>query len=101
MAFGCASRTDLGGVCSYVQMGNAVCPQVAAALGRCLALAAVGGVPAGQAVVDERDQAYDQVRAWLGLSMHVSCGCFRGSNLPRMWLHAARSMLGLGAACER
>lgn len=45
-------------------MGNAVCPMVASALGRCLALAVVGAAPESleQAVVSVPDPAFVQVR---------------------------------------
>lgn len=51
-----------GGV-RYQQMGNAVCPMVASALGRCLALAAVGEAPESleQAVVPVPDPDFVQV----------------------------------------
>ena len=39
-----------------------MCPQVAAPLGRCLAKAAVGAVPAGCAVLHVPDPAYEGVR---------------------------------------
>lgn len=44
-------------------MGNAVCPMVASALGRCLALAAVGAAPhdVEQAVVPVPDPEYAEV----------------------------------------
>ena len=47
----------------YQQMGNAVCPMVASALGRCLALAAVGEAPESleQAVVPVPDPDFVQV----------------------------------------
>lgn len=47
-------------------MGNAVCPMVASALGRCLALAAVGEAPLSleQAVVPVPDPEFDQVTAF-------------------------------------
>ena len=44
------------------QMGNAVSPQVAAALGRCLALAAVHESPPGALLHAVPDDAYDLVR---------------------------------------
>ena len=44
-------------------MGNAVCPMVAAALGRCLALAAQGTSPEGQPIVGVRFERLDQVRS--------------------------------------
>jgi hypothetical protein len=44
------------------QMGNAVCPQVAAALGRCLATAALHEAPPGQMLVPVPDAEYDTVR---------------------------------------
>ncbi|KAK9823255.1 hypothetical protein WJX72_001381 [[Myrmecia] bisecta] len=47
----------------YIQMGNAVCPLVSSALGRGLALAAVGKAPQGQAVVSMPNVEYDQVMA--------------------------------------
>ena len=48
----------------YQQMGNAVCPMVASALGRCLALAVVGKAPESleQAVVSVPDPAFLHVR---------------------------------------
>ena len=48
----------------YQQMGNAVCPMVASALGRCLALAAVGEAPESleQAVVPVPDPDFVQVQ---------------------------------------
>lgn len=51
-------------ICRYQQMGNAVCPMVASALGRCLALAAVGAAPESleQAVVSVPDPAFVQVK---------------------------------------
>lgn len=54
----------LVGICRYQQMGNAVCPMVASALGRCLALAVVGAVPDSleQAVVSVPDPAFVQVK---------------------------------------
>lgn len=44
-------------------MGNAVCPMVASALGRCLALAAVGDAPESmdEAVVSVPDPDFQQV----------------------------------------
>lgn len=44
-------------------MGNAVCPMVASALGRCLALAVVGAAPESleQAVVSVPDPAFVEV----------------------------------------
>lgn len=44
-------------------MGNAVCPMVASALGRCLVLAAAGAAPSNveQAVVSVPDPDYVQV----------------------------------------
>ncbi|KIY93940.1 DNA (cytosine-5)-methyltransferase CMT3 [Monoraphidium neglectum] len=47
----------------YLQMGNAVAPPVAAALGRCLLLAAAGAAPAGAAVVAVADEDYEAVVA--------------------------------------
>lgn len=44
-------------------MGNAVSPPLAAALGRCLALAAVNRAPYGQAVVSVPDPIKKRVRA--------------------------------------
>lgn len=43
------------------QMGNAVCPQVAAALGRCLALAALHASPPGKMLLAVPDKEYDEV----------------------------------------
>lgn len=48
-------------------MGNAVSPPLAAALGRCLALAAVSRAPYGQAVVSVPDPIKKRVRASLML----------------------------------
>lgn len=48
----------------YQQMGNAVSPAVAAALGRVLALAALGESPPGQPVVAVPDAEYDQVGSY-------------------------------------
>lgn len=42
-------------------MGNAVAPPVAAALGRCLLLAAAGAAPVGRAVVSVPDYDYEQL----------------------------------------
>ena len=56
-----ANDAHMESCCRYTQVGNAVCPQVASALGRCLAKAAVGAVPAGCAVMDLRDPAYEEV----------------------------------------
>ena len=42
-------------------MGNAVCPQVASALGRCLALAALHESPPGEMLIFVRDAEYDKV----------------------------------------
>ncbi len=49
----------VGGV---LQMGNAVSPPLASALGRCLALAAVNRAPYGQAVVAVPDPVKSRVR---------------------------------------
>ena len=49
----------------YQQLGNAVCPLVAEALGRCLALAAAGKAPSGVFVVSVPNEEYDEV--WLRL----------------------------------
>lgn len=50
-------------------IGNAVCPAVASALGRCLALAAVGESPVGQEFITVPDQEYEEVsKLWAGLS---------------------------------
>jgi DNA (cytosine-5)-methyltransferase 1 len=46
------------------QMGNAVSPQVAAALGRCLALAALHDSPPGQMLIAVPDLDYDAV-GWM------------------------------------
>ena len=48
--------------CVHGQVGNAVSPAVAAALGRCLLLAAVGESPVGEAVINVPDEAYTAVR---------------------------------------
>ena len=57
----------------YQMIGNAVCPAVAAALGRCLALAAVGESPPGQEFISVPDEEYDEVR--MQACMHASnCG---------------------------
>ena len=48
----------------YEQVGNAVCPLVAAALGRCLAKAAIGASPHGFAVIPIRDKHMEQVPAF-------------------------------------
>ena len=47
----------------YQQMGNAVCPMVASALGRCLALAVVAAAPDSleQAVVSVPDPTFVKV----------------------------------------
>lgn len=42
-------------------MGNAVCPQVASALGRCLALAAMHQTPPGAMLLSVPDSDYDEV----------------------------------------
>ncbi|KAH7617097.1 putative DNA (cytosine-5)-methyltransferase 1 [Nannochloris sp. 'desiccata'] len=47
----------------YQQMGNAVSPAVAAALGRCLALAAVGESPPGEPVIAVPDLQYEETVA--------------------------------------
>ena len=44
----------------YQQLGNAVCPLVAEALGRCLALAAAGKAPSGAFVVSVPNEEYDE-----------------------------------------
>ena len=44
-------------------MGNAVAPPVAAALGRCLLLAAAGAAPPGHAVVAVPDAEYESLAA--------------------------------------
>ena len=49
----------------YQQLGNAVCPLVAEALGRCLALAAAGKAPSDAFVVSVPNEEYDEV--WLPL----------------------------------
>ena len=49
----------------YQQMGNAVSPAVAGALGRCLALAALGESPAGEPILAVPDPAYDAMAARL------------------------------------
>lgn len=46
-------------------MGNAVCPQVASALGRCLALAALHETPSGAMLLNAPDPDYDEV-GWDG-----------------------------------
>ena len=48
-------------------MGNAVCPMVASALGRCLALAVVGAAPESleQAVVSLPDPAFVEVASYI------------------------------------
>jgi hypothetical protein len=53
-------------------MGNAVCPQVAAALGRCLALAAVHGSRPGEMLAAVPDPEYLEV----GSAMPRSCPSF-------------------------
>ena len=58
-------------VVRYQQLGNAVCPLVAAALGRCLAKAAVGASPHGAAVIPVRDEHMEQVQPALMLSIAV------------------------------
>lgn len=45
----------------YQQMGNAVSPALAAALGRCLALAAVGKSPVGEPVISAPCKEYDHM----------------------------------------
>ena len=45
----------------YQQMGNAVSPAVAAALGRCLALAAVGDSPPGEPLISVPDPQYEEM----------------------------------------
>jgi len=45
----------------YQQMGNAVSPAVAAALGRCLALAAIGESPPGEPVIAVPDPQYEEL----------------------------------------
>ncbi len=45
----------------YQQMGNAVCPLVADALGRCLALAARGKCPPSEFVLSVPSAEYEQV----------------------------------------
>jgi len=59
--------------CRYQQMGNAVCPMVASALGRCLALAALGEGPASvdEAVVAVPDLEYLRVSG--RLQSHQTC----------------------------
>ncbi|PRW44284.1 DNA (cytosine-5)-methyltransferase CMT1 isoform A [Chlorella sorokiniana] len=47
----------------YQQMGNAVCPQVASALGRCLALAALHETPQGAMLLSVPDPEYDEMAA--------------------------------------
>lgn len=47
----------------YQQLGNAVCPLVANALGRCLALAARGKLPIGAHVVKMPDPEFEEVRS--------------------------------------
>ena len=58
-------RLRAGGGCIHdvapPQMGNAVAPPVAAALGRCLLLAAAGAAPVGAAVVSVPDEEYEAV----------------------------------------
>lgn len=46
----------------YQQLGNAVCPMVAEALGRCLAQAALGEAPVGGFVVTTPNLEFDRVR---------------------------------------
>ena len=46
-----------------MQVGNAVAPPVAAALGRCLLKAAVGTSPVGEPVISVPDLAYEEVRS--------------------------------------
>lgn len=70
------------------QMGNAVSPQVAAALGRCLALAAAHESPPGRMLLSVPDLEYQQVRPlppplvppWFyAICATVSCStCFCG-----------------------
>lgn len=45
----------------YQMIGNAVCPEVASALGRCLALAATGESPPGECYIQVPNPAYLQV----------------------------------------
>ena len=55
-----ASELDIGLVL-VVQMGNAVSPVVAGALGRCLAKAAAAASPAGEAVISVPDPVAEAV----------------------------------------
>lgn len=59
----CVLEHACGWWCRYQQMGNAVCPMVASALGRCLALAALGEGPTSvdEAVVAVPDLDYLRV----------------------------------------
>ncbi len=59
----CSLEHICGWWCRYQQMGNAVCPMVASALGRCLALAALGEGPTSvdEAVVAVPDLEYLRV----------------------------------------
>lgn len=50
----------------YQQIGNAVAPPMAKALGRCLLLALAGKSPRGQAVIDVPDPELCQVGGWSG-----------------------------------
>ena len=52
--------------CAYIfvcEVGNAVCPRVAAAIGRCIAAAAAGEAPAGQATLYTRDPVFEALHA--------------------------------------
>ena len=84
------AKAHMESCCRYTQVGNAVCPQVASALGRCLAKAAVGAVPAGCAVMDLRDPAYEEVSS---VSLPLSCVASLLTALHPAWAgqHMART----------
>jgi hypothetical protein len=84
-------------------MGNAVAPPMAAALGRCLLLAAAGAAPVGRAVIAAPDPEYESLSAACrakGVAPYAEqravpsvSRAWSGSGLRR------RPLPGLGAGC--
>lgn len=75
----------------YMQMGNAVCPLVSAAMGRCLARSASHNHPedAEQFVVSVPDPDYVEVCSILCCCLSAICIAFehiQGSDTGRAWL---------------
>ncbi len=83
----------------YQQLGNAVCPLVAEALGRCLALAAAGKAPSGVFIVSVPNEEYDEVclclmECWHPHSHATEClpAFIPGSRELMIFLSACTSM---------